>query len=262
MECVVNNPPILSVCDIRIAFGGIVALDGVSFDMDAGSILGLIGPNGAGKTTLFNCLSRLYNPQSGEILFEGVSILHRQAHRIVDIGIGRTFQNIALFNSLSVLDNVRIGTHSRVRGDYLGDAFYLPRTGRNEKFADRAAIDAIEYLGLGNVIGTKVADLPFGTQKRVELARALASDPKLLLLDEPACGLNHQEVEELAAVIRQIRRDRGIGILLVEHHMNLVMSISDKVVALNFGRKIGEGAPAEIQANPEVIVAYLGAEAA
>jgi branched-chain amino acid transport system ATP-binding protein len=261
MERSMNNP-LLSVRDVRIQFGGIVALDGVSFDMEPESILGLIGPNGAGKTTLFNCLSRLYTPDTGEVIFMGRSILQRAAHRIVEMGMGRTFQNLALFNSLSVVDNVRIGTHSRIRGDYISDAFYLPKTSRNERFADGAAMEAIEYLGLGRVAKSRVSDLSFGTQKRVELARALATDPKLLLLDEPACGLNHEEVEELSAVIRQIRRDRSIGILLVEHHMSLVMSISDKVVALNFGRKIGEGTPAEVQANPQVVAAYLGAEAA
>jgi branched-chain amino acid transport system ATP-binding protein len=256
------QPKILEVCDISIQFGGIVALDGVSFDMDPGTILGLIGPNGAGKTTLFNCLSRLYTPDLGDVFFQGKSILQRAAHRIVDAGIGRTFQNLALFNSLSVLDNVRIGTHSRVHGDFASDACYLPRTSRNEKLADSIAREAIDYLDLGSVAKRRVADLPFGTQKRVELARALATGPKLLLLDEPACGLNHEEVEELSSLIRQIRRDRDIAILLVEHHMSLVMSISDKVVALNFGRKIGEGPPAVIQSHPEVIAAYLGAEAA
>lgn len=254
--------PILSVRDVGIRFGGIVALDGVGFDMEAKTILGLIGPNGAGKTTLFNCLSRLYTPNTGEILFRGETILDRAAHKISEIGIGRTFQNLALFSSLSVLDNVRIGTHSRIASNYISDALYLPWTRRNEKFADRTAYDAISYLGLESVAHQKVGDLPFGTQKRVELARALATDPQLLLLDEPACGLNHEEVEELAGVIRQIKAERGISILLVEHHMSLVMSISDKVVALNFGKKIGEGRPAEIQAHPEVIAAYLGAEAA
>lgn len=254
--------PILSVRDVGIRFGGIVALDGVGFDMEAKTILGLIGPNGAGKTTLFNCLSRLYTPNTGEILFRGETILDRAAHKIAEIGIGRTFQNLALFSSLSVLDNVRIGTHSRINSNYISDALYLPWTRRNEQFADRTAYDAIAYLGLESVAHQKVGDLPFGTQKRVELARALATDPQLLLLDEPACGLNHEEVEELAGVIRQIRAERGISILLVEHHMSLVMSISDKVVALNFGKKIGEGRPAEIQAHPDVIAAYLGAEAA
>ena len=256
------EPAILEVRNISIQFGGIVALDGVSFDMDPGTILGLIGPNGAGKTTLFNCLSRLYNPDSGDVFFQGRSILQRAAHRIVEVGIGRTFQNLALFSSLSVLDNVRIGTHSRVGGNFISDGCFLPKTSRNEKRADKIAREAIEYLGLGNVAKRRVADLPFGTQKRVELARALATDPKLLLLDEPACGLNHEEVEELSSVILQIRRDRGVAILLVEHHMSLVMSISDKVVALNFGKKIGEGPPAAVQSHPEVIAAYLGAQAA
>lgn len=254
--------PILSVRDVGIRFGGIVALDGVGFDMEAKTILGLIGPNGAGKTTLFNCLSRLYTPNTGEILFRGETILDRAAHKIAEIGIGRTFQNLALFSTLSVLDNVRIGTHSRISSNYISDALYLPWTRRNEKFANSTAYDAIAYLGLESVAHQKVGDLPFGTQKRVELARALATNPQLLLLDEPACGLNHEEVEELAGLIRQIKAERGISILLVEHHMSLVMSISDKVVALNFGKKIGEGRPAEIQAHPEVIAAYLGAEAA
>jgi len=254
--------PILSVRDVGIKFGGIIALAGISFDMAPCTILGLIGPNGAGKTTLFNCLSRLYTPDSGDVLFDGQSILDRPAHRIAEIGIGRTFQNLALFPSLSVLDNVRIGTHSRIRSDYLSDALYLPWTNRNERFADQTAQEMIAYLGLRNVANSKVSDLPFGTQKRVELARALATDPKLLLLDEPACGLNHEEVGELGSIIRQIRDERKISILLVEHHMSLVMSISDKVVALNFGKKIGEGGPSDIQKHPDVIAAYLGAQAA
>lgn len=254
--------PILSVRDVGIRFGGIVALDGICFDMLPRTILGLIGPNGAGKTTLFNCLSRLYTPNGGDILFQGKSILDRPAHGIAEIGIGRTFQNLALFPTLSVRDNVRIGTHSRIRSDYASDALFLPWTRRNEAFADRTAQEMIDYLDLRPVADTRVSDLPFGTQKRVELARALATNPDLLLLDEPACGLNHEEVEDLATIIRQIRDDRGISILLVEHHMSLVMSISDKVVALNFGRKIGEGSPVEVQAHPDVIAAYLGAQAA
>jgi branched-chain amino acid transport system ATP-binding protein len=248
----------LSVRDVAVRFGGIVALDGISFDLDPGLIVGLIGPNGAGKTTLFNCLNRLYTPSSGDILFAGASILSRPAHRIAELGIGRTFQNLALFRNLSVIDNVRIGAHCRGRGDYLSDALHLPWTRRDEAALDARSREVIAYLGLETIAQTRVADLPFGTQKRVELARALNSSPKLLLLDEPACGLSLEEVEALGTTIRRIRDDRSLTILVVEHHMSLVMSISDRVVALNFGRKIAEGPPSRVQLNPDVVDAYLG----
>jgi len=249
---------LLRVHNVGVRFGGIVALDDVSFDVARNCIVGLIGPNGAGKTTLFNCVSRLYQCDCGDIIFDGRSLLCVPRHRIAALGIGRTFQNLALFGTMTVLDNVMIGHHCRIRSGFLSNALRLPRVGRDESAATDKARALVEFLGLKAVAGTRVSDLPVGTQKRVELARALASDPTLLLLDEPASGLNHEEVGVLGAVIRDIRDRLGVTILLVEHHMNLVMSISDRVVALDFGRKIGEGTPDEVRSHPEVIQAYLG----
>ncbi len=249
---------LLRVHNVGVRFGGIVALDDVSFDVARNCIVGLIGPNGAGKTTLFNCVSRLYQCDCGDIVFDGRSLLCVPRHRIAALGIGRTFQNLALFGTMTVLDNVMIGHHCRIRSGFLSNALRLPRVGRDESAATDKARALVEFLGLKAVAGTRVSDLPVGTQKRVELARALASDPTLLLLDEPASGLNHEEVGVLGAVIRDIRDRLGVTILLVEHHMNLVMGISDLVVALDFGRKIAEGTPDEVRAHPEVVQAYLG----
>ncbi len=252
---------LLSVRNVSVRFGGIVALDGVSFDVKRGDVCGLIGPNGAGKTTLFNCLSRLYQYQSGDILFEGRSITALPTHQVAGLGMGRTFQNLAMFDRLPVRANVMVGAHSRSVSGFIASALRLPRVAAEEERLRRRADELLDYLGLASVAHRLVADLPFATKKRVELGRALAADPKLLLLDEPAAGLNHEELGALAALILDIRDRLGITVLLVEHHMSLVMSVSDHIVALNFGRKIAEGTPAHIQNHAGVIEAYLGAPA-
>jgi branched-chain amino acid transport system ATP-binding protein len=251
---------LLELDQVVVRFGGVLALDGPTFSVEEREICGLIGPNGAGKTTLFNCVSRLYTPQSGSIRFDDRELLGLRPDQIAGLGIARTFQNLALVPGLTVRENVMVGAHHRERTGFVGAALALPRARAEEREAREEADELLDRLGLADVADRLTAGLPYGTLKRIELARALNQRPRMLMLDEPASGLTHGEVEALGELIVELRDELGLTVLLVEHHMGMVMQISDRVVALDFGRKIAEGPPDAVREDRAVIEAYLGSE--
>ncbi|WP_409179657.1 ABC transporter ATP-binding protein [Amycolatopsis sp. VS8301801F10] len=248
---------LLKVDDVTVRFGGLVALDSVSFEIRRGEILGLIGPNGAGKTTCFNAMTGVYRPSSGQVLLEGKPLGKTSRHGITQLGIARTFQNIRLFSEMTALENVVVGTDARHKTSLLGALLRVPRHHREEKQAIEKAMALLEFVGIADRAADRAKNLPYGYQRRLEIARALATEPKLLCLDEPAAGFNPAEKEELMGLIRTIRDD-GYTVLLIEHDMKLVMGVTDRIVVLEFGKKIADGQPGEIRENPAVIAAYLG----
>ena len=251
--------PTLLVEDLSLSFGGLRVLHRVSFCVEPGKITSVVGPNGAGKTSLFNVIGGFYRPETGRVLFEGRDITALRPHRRTRLGIGRTFQNIALYKGLSVIDNIKLGAHPHLTSGVLASGFGLPRARREElALRQRVETEVVDFLEIEHVRRLPVGSLPYGLQKRVELARALALRPKVLLLDEPVAGMNREETEDMARFILDVVEERGVTVVLVEHDMGMVMDISDRVVVLNFGELIAEGSPAEVAGHPELIRAYLG----
>ncbi|HOA98652.1 MAG TPA: ABC transporter ATP-binding protein [Candidatus Atribacteria bacterium] len=255
-----NKEPLLSLENLTVAFGGLVAVSDFSLQLFSGDLVGLIGPNGAGKTTVFNLITGQYRPTKGRVIFQGKDITGFSPDLVTTVGIARTFQNIRLFGNLTVLENVLVSFHVRLQSSFLAPMFSLPSYWREEKAIRREAYDLLEAVGLADVTKEEAQSLPYGEQRRLEIARALATHPSLLLLDEPAAGMNPQETQELMEFIKKMRDDFNLTIFLIEHDMKVVMGICERIAVMDFGMKIAEGTPEEIRNNPRVIEAYLGVE--